>query len=68
VTSALLVGGNASVRGLAEYLESALRLPVATGNVFANFAPPERWLPPFDYDASLAFGTAIGLALREYEP
>lgn len=68
VTSALLVGGNASVRGLAEYLEGALRIPVSTGNVFTNFADSEHWLPPFDYDASLAFGTAIGLALRDYEP
>jgi type IV pilus assembly protein PilM len=68
VGRALLVGGNASVRGFAEYLEGALRVPVVTGNVFANFAGSEHWLPPLDYDASLAYGTAIGLALREYEP
>jgi len=68
VSRAILVGGNASVRGFAEYLEGALRIPVATGNVFSNFARPEKWLPPLDYDASLAYGTAIGLALRHYAP
>ncbi|MGH7175168.1 MAG: pilus assembly protein PilM [Minisyncoccia bacterium] len=68
VTKALLVGGNASVRGLAEYLEGALRIPVGIGDVFTNFAPRDYWLPPFDYDASLAYGTALGLALRDWEP
>jgi hypothetical protein len=68
MTRALLVGGNASVRGLPEYLEGALRIPVATGDVFTNLAPRDYWLPPMDYLASLAYGTAIGLALRPYAP
>ncbi len=66
VTRALLVGGNASVRGLPEYLEGALKIPVALGNIFANFASPDDWLPPLEYAQSLAFGTALGLALRTY--
>lgn len=68
VSRAVIVGGNASVRGLAEYLEGALRIPVATGNVFANFAAPDLWLPPLDYTQSLVYSTAVGLALREYAP
>ncbi len=68
ITRALLVGGNASIRGLAEYLETALKVPVELGDVFTNFAPREHWLPPLDYTESLAYGTAIGLALREYVP
>ncbi len=67
VSRAILVGGNASIRGLPEYLEGALRIPVATGDVFANLASTDYWLPPMDYLASLAYGTAIGLALRQYE-
>ncbi len=66
VTQAFLIGGNASVRGLAEYLEGSLRIPVTTGNVFANFAPPDAWLPPLDYTQSLIYSTAIGLTLRDY--
>ncbi len=68
VTRAVIVGGNASVRGLAEYFEGSLRIPVTTGNVFANFAPTDEWLPPLDYTQSLVYSTAIGLALREYAP
>lgn len=68
VSRAVLVGGNASVRGLAEYFEGSLRMPVTTGNVFVNFASTDDWLPPLDYTQSLVYTTAIGLALREYAP
>lgn len=68
VTRAILVGGNATVRGLCEYLETSLKIPVELGDVFTNMAPKSEWLPPVDYMASLAYGTAIGLALREYVP
>lgn len=68
VSHAYIVGGNASVRGLAEYFEGSLRIPVMTGNVFSNFASPDDWLPPLDYTQSLVFSTAIGLALRDYAP
>lgn len=66
VTRAILAGGNATVRGLPEYLETALKIPVELGDVFVNLAPRESWLPPLDYLESLAYATAIGLALREY--
>jgi type IV pilus assembly protein PilM len=66
VTRVILVGGNATVLGLPEYLEASLKVPVALGDVFANFAPRDAWLPPLEYTESLAYGTAIGLALREY--
>lgn len=66
VTRVILVGGNATVRGLPEYLEASLKLPVELGDVFTNMAPRDAWLPPIDYMGSLAYGTAIGLALREY--
>lgn len=66
VSRAVLVGGNATVRGLPEYLETSLRVPVALGDVFTNLAPRDAWLPPLDYLESLAYATAIGLALREH--
>lgn len=67
ISRAILVGGNATVRGLAEYLETSLKIPVELGDVFSNFAPRDAWLPPIDYLESLAYSTAIGLALREYD-
>lgn len=65
VSRGLLVGGNASVRGLPEYLEGALQIPVAAGDVFTNLASRDTWVPSLDYTESLAYGTAIGLALRD---
>jgi type IV pilus assembly protein PilM len=66
VTRAILAGGNASVRGLPEYLESALKIPVTVGDVFTNLASRDYWIPAMDYAESLAYATAIGLALRDY--
>ena len=65
VTHAIVVGGNASVRGLPEYLESSLQIPVTTGDVFTNLASRDTWVPSLDYTESLAYATSIGLALRD---
>ncbi|KND50128.1 MAG: type IV pilus assembly protein PilM [Parcubacteria bacterium C7867-008] len=66
VTRAILVGGNATVRGLPEYLGASLKIPVELGDIFKNLASRDEWLPPIDYMESLAYGTAVGLALREH--
>jgi Tfp pilus assembly PilM family ATPase len=66
VSQAILFGGNASIRGFPEYLEDTLRIPVVTGDVFTNFAPRDTWIPQIDYAESLAYATAIGLALRDH--
>lgn len=63
---AILVGGNGSMRGLPEYFEASLKIPVEFGNVFTNFASRDTWLPPMSYNESLAYTTALGLTLREY--
>jgi type IV pilus assembly protein PilM len=68
VSRALIVGGNATVKGLPEYLASGLKIPVELGDVFTNFVSRDHWLPPVDYTESLAYATAIGLALRQYVP
>lgn len=65
VSHAILAGGNASVRGFSEYLEGALQIPVVTGDVFTNLASRDTWVPSLDYTESLAYATAIGLALRD---
>lgn len=65
VSRTILSGGNAAIRGFSEYLEGSLRIPVTTGDVFTNFASRDTWIPPLDYAESLAYATAIGLALRD---
>ncbi len=68
VTRAIIVGGNASLKGLPEYLAAGLKVPVDLGDVFTNLASRDAWLPPIDYMESLAYPTAVGLALRQYVP
>jgi len=65
VSHVILAGGNASIRGLPEYLEGSLRIPVSAGDVFTNLASRDTWIPTLDYTESLAYATAIGLALRD---
>jgi type IV pilus assembly protein PilM len=65
VSHAILAGGNASVRGLPEYLEGTLKIPVVAGDVFTNLASRDSWIPTLDYTESFAYATAIGLALRD---
>lgn len=65
VTKAIISGGNATIRGLPEYLEGSLKIPVMTGDVFTNLASRDTWVPLLDYTESLAYATAIGLALRD---
>ncbi len=67
VSRIILVGGNAAVRGLSEFLAAALAIPVEIGDVFASMVSKDDWLPPLNRIDSLGYGTAIGLALREYE-
>lgn len=66
VSRAILAGGNASIRGFPEYLESVLHIPVTLGDVFTNLASRDVWIPELDYTESLAYATAIGLALRDH--
>lgn len=65
VERAILIGGNASVRGLSEYLEGALQIPTMTGDVFTNLASRDEWIPELERGESLAYATAIGLALYD---
>ncbi|MCX6786257.1 MAG: pilus assembly protein PilM [Candidatus Kaiserbacteria bacterium] len=66
VSHAILAGGNASIRGLPEYLEGAFKISVTTGDVFTNLASRDVWIPSLDYTESLAYATAIGLALYDF--
>ena len=68
VSHAILVGGNASTRGLPEYFEAAFGVPVVIGNVFTNLAPPGTGGVKLDTSEAVTYATAIGLALRDTIP
>lgn len=63
----MLTGGNGSLRGLSEYLMAQVGVPVRTGNPFTNLAPFNEAIPPIEFEQSLSYSVAIGLALREYD-
>jgi Tfp pilus assembly PilM family ATPase len=60
----ILVGGNANMMGLTEYLEAMLGVPVVVGNVWTNIFSFKEYIPDMHHTESLEFATAIGLALR----
>lgn len=66
VSHAILYGGNASIKGLPEYFEGMFKIPVVSGDVFTNFASRDVWIPALPYTESLAYATAIGLALYDH--
>ena len=55
-----LSGGGAKLKGLKEFLELELKIPVEIGNPLINLGEVEN----FPKEKSLSFCTAIGLALR----
>lgn len=66
IEKVLVTGGNASVRGLPEYFAAALGVPVTLANPFVNLAPVSEVVPAIEHEQSLAYTTAIGLALRDF--
>ena len=59
----LICGGGANLKGLKEFLNFKLKIPVEFGNPFSNliFLKP----PPLSFEKMLSFSTAIGLAMRK---
>jgi type IV pilus assembly protein PilM len=56
----ILSGGGANLKGLKEFLELELKIPVEIGNPWINIGEVKN----FPKENSLSFATAIGLALR----
>ncbi len=64
IEKVLVCGGNANLRGLPEYLETFLRVPVVVANVWTNAFSLDSYVPPMEFQKSLEYSTAIGLAIR----
>lgn len=64
VTSVLLTGGGANLKGLGDYIAGRVQADVFRPNVWGNVCSFEDYIPPIDRRASLQYATAIGLALR----
>ncbi len=60
----VLVGGNANLRGLSDYISGRVQAKALRGNVWRHITNFDDYVPPIDKHNSLQFATAIGLALR----
>lgn len=64
VARILLCGGASNLNGLNVYLGLALKIPVETGNPWANILKePLKEVPELPYRQSLGYTTVLGLAL-----
>ncbi len=69
VSKIFLSGGGANLKGLADFLSLEFKIPVETGNPWINILPePLKEVPELNYEESLKYTTALGLALRGIEP
>lgn len=65
ITSVVLCGGSANLKGIAEYLTETLGVPTVRGNVWENAFSLENTVPPIDRPHSYGYAAAIGLALKD---
>ncbi len=61
----ILVGSNAHIEGLPEYLSAALRTNVRLGNPWQNINSLNGYTPPLHAEDALGYAAAFGLALEE---
>jgi len=65
IEKALLCGGGANLKGFPELLSLELKIPVELGNPWVNIlSDPKEGLAKLPLEKSLAYATALGLALR----
>ena len=64
ISSIVLSGGSANLKGLPSYLTEQLMVPAVRGNVWENALSLTETIPPIDRQHSFGYATAIGLALR----
>lgn len=61
----ILCGGDANLKGFPEYLNKNLKIPVRRANVWENVFSLKNHIPDkIEYNESLRYATAIGLALK----
>ena len=64
----MICGGGANMNGLPEFLSNKLKIKVGVGNPWINiFQEQMEKVPALPFSESLAYTTALGLALRTYD-
>lgn len=63
----LLCGGDANLKGLSDYLSTNLKLPVSLVNPWVNAFSIDEVIPGMNFQDSMSYVTAIGLALGDFD-
>ena len=65
ISKIILCGGESTLAGLPEFLSYELKMKAELGNPWVNAVSFEDYIPEIERKDSLAYSTAIGLALRQ---
>ena len=63
----ILCGGDANLIGLADYISVSMKSKVEMANVWIIIVHTPNYIPEISFKEGLAFSTALGLALRDYD-
>jgi type IV pilus assembly protein PilM len=63
ISSIILCGGSANLKGLPEYFSETLEIPTVRADIWQNAFSIERRIPPIGRRYSYGYATAVGLAL-----
>lgn len=66
IDTVYLCGGHSNLRGLGDYLSTNLKLKVVQVNPWSNCFSLDDVIPDMNYETSMSYVTAIGLALADY--
>jgi len=63
----ILCGGGANLTGLSGYISVKMKTKVELANVWINVLDIKKNVPPINFEKSLSFASAIGLALENFK-
>lgn len=63
----IFCGGDSNLIGLTDYISGSMKASVEMANVWVNMMDIEKNIPEMSYKQALAFSTAIGLALGDFD-
>jgi type IV pilus assembly protein PilM len=63
----IFCGGDSNLKGLADYISISMKSTVEMANVWTNIANTGSYIPEMTFRQALAFATAIGLALGDFD-
>lgn len=63
----ILCGGDSNLIGLADYISISMKSEVAMADVWINIAEKGKYVPEINFNQSLTFAAALGLALGDFD-